>query len=315
MVTCLDRSAELYRDADAVLHAVHRQPTGFRAAVDTYLGHLRDALLAEEGEDFGMLARAALEHPVREVFHADPFTYRTFSKPRGYAGDAVMLDYIYGPRFAPLPEMSPLAQQVFLYTTHSQASQAVRHRREVLAAAVDRAALEVGQPITAISIASGHLREAACSRALACGKVRWIAFDQDEESLLVAEKEYGRLGVEVVPGKVRSVLTGSTSLPMADIVYTAGLLDYMETRAAQMLLDRLFDKVQPGGTLLYANFLPAVADCGYMASFMDWHLLTRSTAETLALSDHFDPSQVASRRCWTDDNQNIAYVLVGKRND
>src|ERR1700730_8656601 len=34
-----------------------------------------------------------LAHPLRELVHQDPFTYRTFSKPRGYAGDAVMLDY------------------------------------------------------------------------------------------------------------------------------------------------------------------------------------------------------------------------------
>src|SRR5262249_38418269 len=31
-----------------------------------------------------------------QVLHQDPFTYRAFSKPRGYAGDAVMMDYIYG---------------------------------------------------------------------------------------------------------------------------------------------------------------------------------------------------------------------------
>jgi len=30
--------------------------------------------------------------------HADPLTYRAFSKPRGYAGDAVMMDHIYGYR-------------------------------------------------------------------------------------------------------------------------------------------------------------------------------------------------------------------------
>src|SRR5215472_18784383 len=31
--------------------------------------------------------RDSLAHPIREVFHADPFTRRSFEKPRGYAGD------------------------------------------------------------------------------------------------------------------------------------------------------------------------------------------------------------------------------------
>jgi hypothetical protein len=41
-------------------------------------------------------ARACLNHPVCRLLHQDPLTYRAFSKPRGYAGDAVMMDYIYG---------------------------------------------------------------------------------------------------------------------------------------------------------------------------------------------------------------------------
>ena len=41
-------------------------------------------------------AGACLNHPIRDLLHQDPFTYRAFAKPRGYAGDAVMMDYIYG---------------------------------------------------------------------------------------------------------------------------------------------------------------------------------------------------------------------------
>src|SRR6185503_16334963 len=50
----------------------------------------------EEPETWPDFARSCLDHPLRHVLHQDPFTYRAFSKPRGYAGDAVMMDYIYG---------------------------------------------------------------------------------------------------------------------------------------------------------------------------------------------------------------------------
>jgi hypothetical protein len=31
-------------------------------------------------------------HPVTRICHEDPFTHRAYSKPRGYAGDAVSID-------------------------------------------------------------------------------------------------------------------------------------------------------------------------------------------------------------------------------
>src|SRR5438128_12228 len=38
--------------------------------------------------------QVCLSHPLRELLHQDPFTWRAYSKPRGYAGDAELLDFI-----------------------------------------------------------------------------------------------------------------------------------------------------------------------------------------------------------------------------
>jgi hypothetical protein len=34
-------------------------------------------------------------HPLMQLLQHDPLTCRTFTRPRGYAGDAVMMDMIY----------------------------------------------------------------------------------------------------------------------------------------------------------------------------------------------------------------------------
>jgi len=41
------------------------------------------------------LILAVKSHPLLDVTHEDPLTARSFRRPRGYAGDAVMLDFIY----------------------------------------------------------------------------------------------------------------------------------------------------------------------------------------------------------------------------
>src|SRR5207344_1382702 len=68
--------------------------------VDEGMGVLLPALQARRLElndgAWSEFARLCLDHPLRRLLHEDPFTYRAFSKPRGYAGDAVMMDYIYG---------------------------------------------------------------------------------------------------------------------------------------------------------------------------------------------------------------------------
>ena len=61
------------------------------AAVRPVLQARRIASTEAEWADYAQLC---LRHPLRALLHQDPFTYRAFSKPRGYSGDAVLLDLV-----------------------------------------------------------------------------------------------------------------------------------------------------------------------------------------------------------------------------
>src|SRR3954451_11329954 len=43
-----------------------------------------------------LLGSEAINHPVGRMIWQDPFTSHSFRKPRGYPGDAELLDYTYG---------------------------------------------------------------------------------------------------------------------------------------------------------------------------------------------------------------------------
>src|ERR1700739_1428470 len=53
------------------------------------------ALQRDELKEFRDICQA---HSLHKRMLEDPFTRRAFEKPRGYVGDAVMLDYIYRPQ-------------------------------------------------------------------------------------------------------------------------------------------------------------------------------------------------------------------------
>ncbi|HEX8036360.1 MAG TPA: hypothetical protein VF510_21050, partial [Ktedonobacterales bacterium] len=53
----------------------------------------RRSLSAAEWQQFA--TETCREHPLHALVSQDPLTTRAFAKPRGYAGDAVMLDLVY----------------------------------------------------------------------------------------------------------------------------------------------------------------------------------------------------------------------------
>ena len=148
--------------------------------IATALDELFDDLLArreEEPADWPGYAHSCLDHPVRSLLHQDPFTYRAFSKPRGYAGDAVMMDYIYGLGEAvqAARDATPLGRAIFQYMGTRPSGRGVRARRRLLAELIDRTAASGGSRV--LAIAAGHLREVELSAAARSGLLEeFVAF-------------------------------------------------------------------------------------------------------------------------------------------
>lgn len=256
-----------------------------------------------------------LNHPLRELVHQDPFTYRAFSKPRGYAGDAVLLDYIYGREegWSVPPETTELGQQIFDFTTRSMACEGVRARRGFIADVLDHFVEQTPRPHV-LSIAAGHLREALLCAAVKRRKIgRFVAFDQDEESLTEVRRCYGSQGVTPVHGSIRQLLLQKVDLGHFDLVYSTGLFDYVPLNTAQRLTWVMFQMLRSRGRLLVANFLPGILDLGYMETYMGWNLIYRTRTEMLQVSDRIPQSEIRDIRLFAEDNQNIIFLEITKK--
>ena len=275
------------------------------------LREIRDA--SEPTQWVSFVRSMCLTHPVRRIVHEDPFTWRSFSKPRGYPGDAATLDLIYFPAAADMDSLSATGRDVFRWTSSAPACEAVRNRRVVLARAIDEAAEEAARP-RILSVACGHMREVELSKAIAAGLVgEVVALDQDASSLKVVEECYGASGIRAVPGSVRTLLRGANGFRDFDLVYSAGLYDYLSRDLAQRLTARLFSMVRPGGRLLIANFLPGIRDVGYMESYMDWNLIYRSESDMLDLLSEIPRGEIGRATLTVDDAQNVVFLQVRRR--
>ncbi|WNG42491.1 class I SAM-dependent methyltransferase [Archangium minus] len=249
-------------------------------------------------------------HPLREVIHQCPYTRHGFEKPRGYAGDAVLIDYLYEEHQGPL---SPMGRDIYHFLWNQSGPRSVRERRELLAQEIDATAERVHQP-RILSVACGHLREAEHSRAVAEGHVGdFIAFDQDPDSLEVVAQQHPSHLVRPVCGTVRSILMGKTSFPEMDLIYSAGLYDYLSEAVASRLTRLLFGMLRPGGRLLVGNFATRTPDAGYLEAFMDWWLLYRDENQVRAFASEINPEEIASVEQFRDSVQNVIYMVLTRR--
>lgn len=285
--------------------------TALEAVFETLQAASRD-MQPDEWEEFTQYLREA--HDLVDIVNQDPMTWRALAKPRGYAGDAVMMDYLYDLHSArdASDQATPLGRQLYRLIQGRPAGEAVRFRRRHIAGLIDRAA-EVKPGPTVLSVAAGHLREAELSEALRRGEIgQFIALDADASSMREVSEQYGSMNVQTVHGSVRHVLARKLNLGQFDFVYAAGLYDYLAENVAQALTARLFELTAPGGQMLVPNFTPEVADRAYMETFMDWHLIYRDEQDMDKLLAGIDPARIAERRIYRDPGGSVVYLLVRK---
>ena len=250
----------------------------------------------------------ARKHPVFPLIQEDPSSRRSFQKPRGYPGDAVILDLLYGDIIDPGP-MSAVGKLVNRWTLACAAPTSVQLRRTLLTNLLDETAAERAG-CRVLSVACGHLREGQSSAALRSGRIaELVALDQDPESLAVVEREQGQAGrVRPLRGTVKELLVGKVDVSGFDLVYAAGLYDYLDLRAATALTANLLARVSSGGRLLVANFAPELPDIAYMEAMIDWHLIYRDETEMRAIADGATAKVPATYRTYRDEPGNIVYL-------
>lgn len=280
---------------DALLRTEGRN---FFRAFDAQLEALTELVRGfdkEEHERHGFyLRRQAWEYIL-----ASEFLKRTNLKPRGYAGDAEMMQMLYENAYDGRYVFNKLLHK---HPVESAAAQAVRNRRSLIPQVLRQVLARFDHlppgAFQFLSVASGpawELQDVFVSPA-DFERMSCALLDQDDHALACARAQIGRLeaerggsvGVRYLNDSVRTMLRTRT---MADtfgryhFVYSMGLFDYLTPPVAQAVLTKLYELVMPGGALLVGNYHVGTPTRFYMAYWMDWVLYYRTEDEFLSLAE------------------------------
>lgn len=231
---------------------------------------LADALGVEGASAFaGPLLR---RHPLHSFLLKDPLTERGFTKPRGYAGDAMLFDMIYD-RLPPVGTQPP-GTGLFSITCEMPMAEAVRHRLLQAKEVLERE-WRAGKRICAL--ACGHWREADGLVGRDLSNI--VAVDCDALALeRIWQFHEGRASLCDVSAQAylrRAASEGETF----DYIYSLGLANRIADPDLASLVQAMRACLSPGGTIMVSALASDQRTAGWMDAVMDWRFVVRGASD------------------------------------
>jgi len=313
--------AEVRRWLEQVELGVRSEPAGVRRELERQvLGGLEGRILPEIDEWIGRFDDVAecVEDPLRPAYRAyarrqihplvmcSPFVYRTYHKPLGYAGDYGMVNMILGDPHEGSTLFAKLVNVVFLRNPPAEAHRnRIKHLRQRLGEETRRVS-SAGRRTRILNLGCGPAREIQLFLAedAASDVADFTLLDFNAETLDFAaqslrqiQMESGRhTGLQFEVRSVNQLLKEAMRLPPRDqqacydLVYCAGLFDYVSDRVCRRLVELFYSWLAPGGLLLVTNVDAAKPFRHSMDYILEWHLICRNRQQMQGLLPDATPA-------------------------
>ncbi|RYJ03083.1 MAG: hypothetical protein EON47_05360 [Acetobacteraceae bacterium] len=257
---------------------------------------------------------AVRAHPLLPLLHENPLARRGYRKPRGYAGDAPMLDMLYlGEAALENEPVTPLGLDLFRRDLAAPAALAARERITTMAERIDAAAEQRRAPHI-LALGAAHLREADLSRAVRGGRIgRFVALDQDAASLAVVQVEQAARGIETLHRSPKATFDGTLPRGAFDLVYAVALYDDLTDRLAHTVTAACFALLRPGGRLVVANTDRDMADAAYHEACFDWVRFQRDPGGVMRLAHGIPAAETATCRVISGERPETNFLEITRR--
>jgi extracellular factor (EF) 3-hydroxypalmitic acid methyl ester biosynthesis protein len=230
---------------------------------------------------------------------SSPFVYRTYAKPLGYAGDYEMVNMM----FRDAAEGGSLfAKMVNVYALQLPPVVAHRNRIKYLTEHLGAEALRVaarGKSMRVFNLGCGPAQEIQhfLTEHELSGRASFTLLDFNDETLAYStgllndiKRRHGRTTeLNMAKKSVHQILKQADRVVIKseaeqfDLIYCAGLFDYLSDKVCRKLMDIFYDMLAPGGLLLSTNVAENPAR-NEMECFLEWHVIHRTADQMRSLS-------------------------------
>jgi chemotaxis methyl-accepting protein methylase len=227
-------------------------------------------------------------HRMAELLYQSPFSKRSVEKPLGYAGDFEMMNILY--------REENLGDSLFAKCLHRcylnfKNAQAVRNRvdyfHKAILSTIEKSPSD--RPVRILSVACGpaeEIQRLLLDRAIPWERVEIHLLDQDLGALRNAQAgiRLSTHGLDRTPSvkylhmAIKNVIVDGID-GKYDLIYSAGLFDYLSDPVAKMAAQTLTENLTTGGKLVIGNFTAVSGMRLGMDLILDWKLIYRSEVE------------------------------------
>lgn len=225
---------------------------------------------------------ARLQHEMLPYILTTETADRFYSKPRGYAGDYLAIHKIYNNVPGGTGRLGPLVDRMFLETPPSLA---VRNRRTLLAQEIVATVRSKPEgPVNVMCMASGPATEVFDAFKVLEDKsrLRVTLMDIDLQSLAFVDelriKQNLTANINLVNENLIALYLGrsKTKVEPQDLIYSIGLIDYLNDKLVGKLLQYVHENLASGGRVILGNFHPRNPAKEFMDYVLEWNLIHRT---------------------------------------
>jgi extracellular factor (EF) 3-hydroxypalmitic acid methyl ester biosynthesis protein len=247
--------------------------------------------------------------PYHKIFQMEVYPYfqgadlvrRAFEKPRGYAGDYEMMNQIYRNSFEGHDLFSRILHH---YIANENSGESVKFRRPYLASKITASLSRPGTSRVLV-LASGPAMEVQDvikqSKQDSLDRLDITLLDLDREALehaqtkifSLAQEQNKRAKVHFVHASIKKFLTSAppVSGPF-DLIYSAGLFDYLDNPTSTALVERLATLLGPNGRIVIGNFTKENKTKAFLHLLTHWTLNHKTEDEIRSWAKNVPNSSV-----------------------